>query len=120
MTPLAPLAAVAALALPLLASPASAQEDAQPEAPQNEMAVGDDCAFLVRAFDELYRGVEAEQARMDEADMDRIMMHLQIQANTVQLADAAGCDVRPMVAIARRQLQRYDDPARAGAAQDGD
>ncbi|MEE4208937.1 MAG: hypothetical protein V2I43_06695 [Parvularcula sp.] len=84
-----------------LAAPAHAQENATAET--------DDCAFLVSAFEETYEGLRKEKGKMAEADHHQVMMYLQIQSNTVQLAEAVGCDVRPMVKIAREQLERYED-----------
>jgi hypothetical protein len=94
-------------ALSFLLSPAAAQE-------RSAMPEGDDCAFLVGAFENTYRGLREEEGKMDEADHHKVMMYLQIQSNTVQLAEAAGCDVRPMVTIAREQLERYDDKGASG------
>lgn len=85
---------------------AAAQDVGAQDAERREM---DDCAFLIRAFEGTYQGIRAEEGKMDEADPALVTMYLQIQSNTLQLAEAAGCDVRPMIEIAREQLSRYEE-----------
>lgn len=86
----------------LLATPALSQGS-------GSAAMGEDCAFLAAAFEETYRGLREEEGRVEGADMEQVMMYLQIQENTLELAQAAECDVGPMVDAAREHLRRYED-----------
>lgn len=97
------------------AAPVAAAQD---RAPRGVNVQGDDCAFLTKAFADTYRGIRAEEGKMENADPLNVIMYLNIQSNTVQLAEAAGCDVRPMIAIAKRQLRRYE--AAPGARETGE
>lgn len=109
---------IAGLLAALAAGPAAAQQadPAQPSTADDpaviEGAAGadatDDCAFLTGAFAGLYEGLRAEAGGdIEDADPVRVTMFTAIQGNTILLAQAAGCDVGPMIEIARAQLGRY-------------
>lgn len=95
--PVIALAAVAAL-------PAIAQEG-QPV---------DDCAFLGQSFAGVYEGLRAMAGGdVEQADPATVTMFTAIQTNIILLAEAADCDMEPLVAEARRQLERYAPEAGA-------
>lgn len=81
----------------LAATPAISQE-ADPSA--------DDCAFLQKAFADLYKGMRAD-LDINDAPPVRVSMYVQIQTNILLMAQVAECDMGPMVDVAREQLQGY-------------
>ena len=77
---------------------------------------GDDCAFLERAFEEAYSGAQEESAAEDFAP-EVVTMYATFQTNVLLMAQAAECDVSPMIATARQKLRQYDDAAEGEPAE---
>ena len=91
-----------ALALALLmASPITAQEATTPD-------TRDDCTFLQHSFAGVYEGLrQMAGGDVEAADPATVTMFTAIQTNIILLAQAADCDMGPMIETAREQLQRY-------------
>ena len=90
-----------AIAALLLAMPAAAQ-DAAPD------PAGDDCAFLQQSFRGVYDGLRMMSGGdVEQAPPELVTMFSVIQTNIILLADAADCDMDPMIEVAREQLERY-------------
>ena len=90
--------AIAAIAI-LLAAPALAQDAPAPE---------EDCAFLHRSFAGVYEGLRhMAGGEVETADPAVVTMFTAIQTNIILMAQAADCDVGPMIETAREQLARY-------------
>ena len=85
-----------ALALSITALPAAAQD------------ATDDCAFLQRSFAGVYDGLrQMAGGDVEQADPATVTMFTAIQTNIILMAQGAGCDMGPMVDVAREQLGRY-------------
>ena len=81
----------------LLGSPVLAQD-----------AASDDCAFLQESFAGVYEGLrQMAGGDVETADPALVTMFTAIQTNIILLAQAADCDMDPMVTTARAQLERY-------------
>ena len=89
----------------LPAVPAAAQEDA-----------ADDCAFLQNSFAGVYDGLrQMAGGDVERADPATVTMFTAIQTNIILMAQGAGCDMTPMIEVAREQLAAYgpsEQPAR--------
>lgn len=95
-----PLIALAAFA----ALPAVAQEG----------SAVDDCEFLRQSFAGVYEGLRAMAGGdVEQADPATVTMFTAIQTNIILLAQAAECDMAPLIAEAREQLGRYAPEAGA-------
>ncbi len=89
----------------LVALPASAQEAATPETMPDAR---DDCTFLQHGFAGVYEGLrQTAGGDVEAADPATVTMFTAIQTNIILLAQAAGCDMGPMIETARDQLRRY-------------
>ena len=92
------------LALPAAAQDAGASAGASGAAPDAR----DDCTFLQHSFAGVYEGQrQMAGGDVEEADPATATMFAAIQANIILLADAADCDMGPMIETAREQLARY-------------
>ena len=93
---------ITAAALALLAAlPVAAQDAAAPD-------MGDDCTFLQQSFAGVYEGQrQMAGGDVEAADPATATMFAAIQTNIILMAQAAGCDMGPMIETAREQLQRY-------------
>ena len=89
----------------LVALPATAQDAAAPDPAADTR---DDCTFLQQSFAGVYEGLRGmEGGDVEVADPATVTMFTAIQTNIILLAQAADCDMRPMIETAREQLQRY-------------
>ena len=93
---------ITAAALALLAAlPAAAQDAAAPD-------MSDDCTFLQHSFAGVYEGQrQMAGGDVEAADPATATMFAAIQTNIILMAQAADCDMGPMIETAREQLQRY-------------
>lgn len=91
---------LAALAVPLLAAFPAMAQDAAPSP--------DDCDFLARSFAGVYEGLrQMAGGDVESAAPEVVTMFTAIQTNIILMADAAECDMAPMIETARAQLERY-------------
>lgn len=68
----------------------------------------DDCTFLQQSFAGVYDGLRMMAGGdVEQADPATVTMFTAIQTNIILMAQGAGCDMGPMIEVAREQLARY-------------